>query len=331
VPRAAFGSGPSCLRVFVVQGVLAAVLGAAAPAAARDPQRHEVRVDLDLGLEREASAADLDAQYTFTPPAIDREDDVPPILRRFVRRPSAIWARVRRLGHSREPVTGAALGGVLHLGPGYAGAEVGVEHDVVAYDDTEHAYLAAPLSVEAGLRPTPRISVGALYSGRFVIGASPDDRLVAQAERSGADHRAGGRLAIATPGDRLFVDVSAWGRVADLRFDGFHPGVVTIRGLGAALRVAFQLGHSLSLGLRGELRRDHWVNGRAGDEDPRFVGPETDRQVLGALGVLELHFWHRGRHGFRVGLGGGYEGAPPTVDSRETGILQISLGVITRF
>jgi hypothetical protein len=36
-----------------------------------------------------------------------------------------------------------------------------------------------------------------------------------------------------------------------------------------------------------------------------------------------------GRYAF--GVGGGFEGKPPTVNARETGIEQLDLGVITRF
>src|SRR5687767_13320637 len=107
----------------------AAVCLLAVPAAAREaePQAHEVRVDLDIAVERQANSASFDAQYTFTPSALNRTDDVVPILRRFVRHPSALWGRVRRLGYTRESVTGGDVGGILQLGPGYASGEVGLE------------------------------------------------------------------------------------------------------------------------------------------------------------------------------------------------------------
>jgi hypothetical protein len=127
------------------------------------------------------------------------------------------------------------------------------------------------------------------------------------------------------------VNVSAWGRLVDWTFAEFHPGDVTIRGLGVGARVAFQLTSSFSLLLRGEVRRDHWLNERLNDDDQHFVGRNLDRNVVGASGGVEVFFWHKGRYGFRFGLGGGYEGAPPTFDNRETGIVQLNLGLVTRF
>src|SRR5688572_12106414 len=135
--------------------VAAALLLLTVPAAAREaePQLHEVRIDLDIGVERAANSAYFDAQYTFTPGSINRTDDVVAILRRFVRHPSSLWARIIRHGYTRESVTGGRLGGILNLGPAYASAEAGLEHDLVDFDPLEHAYWAVPLTVEAGLRP----------------------------------------------------------------------------------------------------------------------------------------------------------------------------------
>jgi hypothetical protein len=312
----------------------AMVLSSFPAAAAReaDPQAHEVRIDLDIAIERQANAALFDAQYTFTPETLNRTDEVVPTLRRFVRRASAIWARVIRLGYTRESVTGGALGGILHLGPVHASAELGIEHDLVDYDPGEHAYWALPVTAELGFRPINLLSVGGFYTGRYIVGAIRNDKIPGlQAERSGTDHQIGVRLAYATPTDRLWIHLSAWRRMADWSFDEFHPGDVTIRGLGAAARVAFQLSPTFTLALRGEVHRDHWVNDRLGDDSPIFVGAELDRQVAGGSGGVEIVFWHRGRYGFRFGIGGGYEGAPPTVDNRETAILQIQLGMVTRF
>lgn len=305
----------------------------AIPAAAREaePQPHEVRIDLDIGVERLANSASFDAQYTFTPSAINRTDDVVPILRRFVRHPSAIWVRARRLGYTRESVTGGDVGGTLQLGPVYASGEVGFEHDLVDYDPGEHAYWALPVTLEGGFRPINLLSLGGYYSSRFVVGNSLDDVLVVQAERSGQDQKIGGHVAFATPNDRVYLNFWAWGRITDWSFEGFHVGDVTIRGLGAAIRVAFQLTSAFTIVVRGDLHRDHWVDKRMGDDDENYVGPDLDRKVLGGSGGVEVFYWHRGRYGFRFGLGGGYEGAPPTFDNRETGILQLNLGLITRF
>lgn len=313
-----------------------AVLAAtAAPAAAQreaEPQAHEVRLDVDISVEREANGALVEGTYIFTPSKLNRVDEVVPILRRFVRHPSALWVRIIRHGYSREPVTGAAAGGILQLGPTYVSATGGIEYNVVDYDPGEHAYWALPLQVEAGVRPMEGLSVGAFYSNRLVLSAVRDERIPGlQAERDGNDQKIGGRVAFATPNDRLYLTLSGWGRIADWTFVEFHPGDVSIRGFGAEARLTLQLTSSFSFGFRGAVSRDHWVNDRLDDDLPGFVGVETDRQVLGLRGGVEVIYWHKGRHGFRFGLGGGYDGAPPTRNNRETGVLQIGLGVITRF
>ena len=309
-------------------------LGAAPAFAQRqpEPQAHEVRLDVDISVEREANGAFIDGQYTFTPSKLNRVDEVVPILRRFVRHPSALWVRIIRHGYSREPVTGAAAGGILQLGPTYVSATGGIEYDVVDYDPGEHAYWALPLQLEAGVRPMEGLSVGAFYANRMVLGAVRDDRIPGlQAERDGKDQKIGGRVAFATPNDRLYATLSVWGRLADWTFVEFHPGDVTIRGIAAEARLTLQLTSSFSFGFRGSFSRDHWVNDRDDDDLADFVGVETDRHVIGVRGGAEVIYWHKGRYGFRFGLGGGYDAAPPTRNNRETGVLQIGLGVITRF
>jgi hypothetical protein len=317
-----------CFSAALASGALPALAQSREP----EPQAHEVSLSLDISVESEANAALVEAQYTYTPSKINRVDEVVPILRRFVRHPSAVWLRILRFGYTREPVTGGSVGGVLHLGPAYVGGDVGVQHDVVDYDRFEHAYWAAPFSLEAGLRPMEGLSVGAFYSARPVISTVLDDRLgFNQAERDGNDQRIGGRLAYSTPTDRVYATLSGWGHIADWTFSGFHPGDVTIRGIGAAARVAFQITSGFSISLRGEIARDHWDNQREDDDSDDFVGVDVDREVVGVRGGVDVDYWHRGRYAFRFGLGGGFEGAPPTVNNRETGVIQIGLGVITRF
>jgi hypothetical protein len=313
----------------------AGVALAATPAAAQrqpEPQAHEVRLDVDISVEREANGAYVEGQYTWTPAKLNRVDEVVPILRRYVRHPSAVWVRILRHGYSREPVTGASAGGILQLGPAYVTATGGIEYNVVEYDPGEHAYWALPVQAEAGFRPAEGMSVGAFYTMRPVLKAVRDDFIPgAQAERDGNDQRIGGRIAYATPGDTLFASLAGWGRFADWTFEEFHPGDVSIRGLGADARVGFQLTSSFTFGLRFSIARDQWDNDREGDDEPAFVGERTERDVVGLRGGAEVVYWHKGRFGFRFGLGGGYEGAPPTRNNRETGVVQIGLGVITRF
>src|SRR6188474_2578662 len=113
-------------------GVAAALLLAlSTPAAARvaDPQAHEVKLDLDISVESLANAALIDARYIFTPARIDRNDEVVPTLRRFVRHPSNVYVRALRDGYTREPRTGIFGGGRLDLGSFDVGGEVGAEYD----------------------------------------------------------------------------------------------------------------------------------------------------------------------------------------------------------
>lgn len=316
----------------------------ATPAAAQrtpEPQAHEVRLDVDISVEREANGANIEGTYTFTPSKINRVDEVVPILRRFVRHPSAIWVRLLRNGYSREPVTGASAGGILQLGPLYVSGGAGIEQDVVDYDPLEEAYWAVPFFGELGFRPMEGLSIGAFYAGRAVIGNSLDDVLLVQAKRSGLESRIGGRVAFATPNDRIYATLSGWGRIVDWDFTGecvsvsvscasaAHEGEMTIRGFGAEGRVWFQLTSSFTLGLRVEIANDRWVNDRLDFDD--VIGVETERTVFGIRGGAEVVYWHKGRYGFRFGLGGGFEGAPPVANNRETGIVQVGLGVITRF
>jgi hypothetical protein len=311
---------------------LAAAALAATPAAAQrtpEPQAHEVRLDVDISVERQANGALIDGQYTFTPSKLNRVDEVVPILRRFVRHPSAVWVRIMRHGYSREPVTGASAGGILQLGPAYITGNAGIEYDIVDYDPGEHAYWALPFSGEVGFRPLEGLSIGAFYWARPVIGNSLDEFLVMQAERDGTDQKIGGRVAYATPTDRVYASLAGWGRIADWSFEGTNPGDLTIRGFGAEARLWLQVTSSFTFGLRLEAARDHWDNQRAGEEDR--IGVETERDVGSVRGGAEVVYWHKGRFGFRFGLGGGYDAAPPTVNNRETGVLQIGLGVITRF
>lgn len=336
--RSFFGSLAVCATL---------TLGATTAAAQRtpEPQAHEVRLDVDISVEKEANGAFIEGQYTFTPAKINRVDEVVAILRRFVRHPSSFWLRIVRFGYTREPVTGAAAGGVVQLGPAYVAGDVGIEYNVVDYDPTEYAYWAVPFTLEAGFRPMDTLSVGAFYSGRTIVGTSLDSFQVNQATRGGLDQRIGARVSIATPNDRVYAIVSGWAHLADWTFTGSctgssspatcsavtHEGDVTIRGFGASGRVMFQLTSSFTFALRLEFTRDSWVNERLGDDAANRVGVEVDRDVNGVRGGAEIAYWHKGRYGFRFGLGGGYQGAPPTVNNRETGIIQIGLGVITRF
>jgi len=314
-------------------GVAAALLLAlSTPAAARvaDPQAHEVKLDLDISVESLANAALIDARYIFTPARIDRNDEVVPTLRRFVRHPSNVYVRALRDGYTREPRTGIFGGGRLDLGSFDVGGEVGAEYDENGYDDTEHGFFLVPFTVDAGFRPTELFRIGGFYDARPVVANRRNSRQMVQAERSGWDHRFGARATFSTPNDRVLLDASGFGRIATWTYtEEFHPGDISIQGFGGSVRVSFQVSATFSLALHGEVSRDNWTNERLGDEE-RVEGA-LEREVWNVLGGVEALFWFRGRYGFRFGLGGGYEGAPPVYNSRETAVAQINLGMIARF
>jgi hypothetical protein len=304
------------------------------PAAARtpDPQAHEVKLDLDISIESLANAALFDGRYTYTPARLDRNDEVVPTLRRFVRHPSYVYARGYRDGYTREPRTGIAAGGRYDLGRLDVGGEIGAEYDEIGHDPNEHGFFLVPFSVEAGGRPTELLRVGAFYDGRPVVATRRNSRQMVQSERSGWDHRFGGRLTFATPNDRLLLDLSGYGRIADWSYTPeFHPGDVTVRAFGGGLRLSYQASATLSLGLHGEADRGTWENRRLGDDDPTYVGSDLEREVWNVLGGIDAVFWFRGRYAFRFGLGGGFKGAPPVYNSRDTAVGQLNFGLITRF
>ncbi len=316
--------------------LLPAVLGLVpVTAAARtpEPQQNEVRIDMDIRVERGGNGAFFDAQYTFTPGGVNRTDEVVPLLRRFVRHPSALWLRVQRDGNTREQITGAKAGGVLQLADGlvYGSAEGGIENDAVDYDPFEVGYWALPVTGEVGFRPTPLLSVGGFYQGRFILNATTDRAVKNPAERSGTEQRFGVTSTLATPNDRVYATVSAWLARSDWTFEGFHPGDMTARGYGASVRLALQTSSTFTIQLRGQIRAENWVNSRLGDDNPSFVGEDIDRNLIFASGNLDVIYWHRGRYGFRAGFGGGFESAPPTLNNRDTGIFSLTLGIVMRF
>jgi hypothetical protein len=321
-------------RLFALLVLLPAVARAQDEPRQPQPQRHEVRVDVDISTYQGGNSALVDAQYTFTPESLDRGDEVVPYLRRFVRHPSAVWARILRFGTTDEQVTGARLGGILQLASGrvYASGEAGIEVDSIDNDPAEPGYWAAAYTVEAGARPVELLSIGAFYSGRPVLSAKTTSNLVSQTSRDGNEHRIGGTLTASTANDRLYLTLSGWDTIADYTFTGIYPGPITVRGGGVSARIAYQATSTLSFQIRGLWRHEHWVDTRTGDDGSTRVGVNTDRTINYALGNLEVIYWFRGRVGFRAGVGGGYSQSPPYVNlRRETAIAQLGLGLVSRF
>ena len=307
---------------------------AVAGAREEEPQLHEVVVDVDLKVESRANGALINASYTFTPGAINRTDEVVPILRRFVRHPSSLFIGVARTGSTIEEISSARAGGTLQLAGGriYASADGGIDYYVTSNDPNEHGYWAVPINVEVGFRPLNLLSVGGFYGRRTIVDTSRfADRTLPESLRDGQEQRFGLTAAMATPNDRIYATVSGWLSRNDWSFEEFHPGDIKVRGFGASFRASYQLSFGTSIVLRGLVRKENWVNTREGDENPAFVGAHLDRDVVFAYGGADLIYWYKGRFAFRFGFGGGYEGAPPTFASRETGIFQLGLGLVSRF
>jgi hypothetical protein len=307
----------------------------AVPAAAQELQYHEISAMADISIESGANTSTVDLQYILTPGGIDRQDEVIPALRRFVRHPSALYVQLHRRGASALTTdTSFAVGGVLHLFDGviYGKGEIGINRTLVAYDETrEDRYDTVPFTLEVGGRPIPLLSLGAFYSGAPIIGSKPNDGALAadKITRDGNDHTIGGVVEFATPDDRLHVKVTGSFHIIDWTFTGPQPGDITVRGPGVTLKLVYQLSAELGIGLFGSFKREHWVDSRAGDED--IIGRDLDRQVKTLDVEGELVYWYRARFGFRFFVGGGFADAPPLLGQIYTGFGKFGGGIITRF
>lgn len=322
--------------VVAVAVLLAARAGAAEPEAEPEPQVHEVRADLDVDVEKGANAALVDAQYTFSPGGIDKNDGEPPFLRRFLTHPSAVWFHVRHDGGTREAITTLAIGGELDPWDGivYARVEAGVGRHLTIYAEPEElGYFFASISAEVGVRPTKLVQLGAFYEGRPLLGADTDSSVPSamQAQRSGLENRAGATVTLLSPNERVFATVTGFFTLNDWIFKDLNPGEITVRGFGGSLRVAYLTSMTTTLQLHATLARDHWVDTRTGDADPTFVGPNLDRQVWTVDAGADLTFWPGNRYGFRVSAGGGYHGAPTYASFPSSGLFNFGGGLLVRF
>ncbi len=314
------------------------ILLVAAPALAQELQYHEVSAEADVSIESGTNTSTAGIQYTLTPEGIDRQDEVIPALRRFVRHPSSAWVRIYRKGSSSiESGTAVAVGGVLHVLDGalYASGDIGLQRNDVLFDDFmggEDHYDSLPFHLELGGRPTPLLSLGAYYAGEPVIGSEPGtDIPVNQVTRTGGGKSVGGVVALSTPDDRLYLRVTGWYHFIDWTFKGFHPGDITVRGPGATVQTIYQLSAETGMGLRASASREHWVDERMLDNDPAWIGRNLDRQVWNVEVDADFLFWWRARFGFHVFVGGGYMGAPPFVTVVSTGFGKFGGGITARF
>jgi hypothetical protein len=295
--------------------VLVAVVGGAAPARGQrreEPQPHEWAADIDITVSELSNSALVAIQYTWTPESLNRFDEVVPALRRFVRHPSSLFARVRHDGNTIDTRSAVEAGGALHLIDGriFVQAQGGVERDEVRYN-FEDVYWAAPFTLEIGGRPHPLLALGLYYRGRPVLDASAGDEFLSASYRDGVEHELGGTVTGATPGDQLLASLSAGYYLADWEYTGTNPGPLDVKGWHAQARLSVQSSSTMSWTLSVKGRREAWDNGRLGEDISTLVGPDLERRVWAFEGDAGLLYWFKGKLGFHVTVGGGFETEPP--------------------
>jgi hypothetical protein len=328
-----------------VRSVLAVLLAVGSPlrpawAERRaQPQAHEWSADLVVTASELSNAAMVAIQYVWTPETLDRFDVVVPALRRFVRHPSSLFARVRHDGNTIDQRSSLEGGGVLQLLGGhlYASGQAGIERDQVRYSFDEDVYWAAPFRLEVGGRPTDLLSVGAFFRGRPIFTATAPDDIAFPAYRSGTESWLGGTVSAATPNDRLLATLRAAWYTANWDFEGFHPGPMDITGVHAELELSLQTSSSSSLILAFKGRREDWDNQRMLEELPQFVGPDVERKLWAFEGDVGYRYWFRGKLGFHATIGGGFETEPPIYYAAEgfdvgtRGFGRLGFGFVTRY
>lgn len=317
------------------------LLAGAASAKEKDIERHEVAGDIDLNVVSLGNEAIFDLQYTFTPEGIDRNDEIPPILRRFLLHPAAVWVDIAHDGGTRDAITTFQLGGEVYPFDGhlYARAEGGFGRHLTIYDEpSEFGYWFATLYGEVGFRPVSGVQVGAFYRGNPILGEDLDDKAPQQAQRSGLEQTFGAIVSFATPNDRLYGSLSGYGIVNDWKFKVcptcLYPGDETVRGFGGSARLSFQATMTVSFQIQGTIERNHWVDSRM-SEDTHFMmqlqNLTLDKSVWSGLAQGDFIYWNSGRYAFRLSVGGGYQQAPPLVFARNTAIFHLGGGVLLRF
>lgn len=324
--------------------VVALILVAAVPEAEarrrrkNTKQSYELRVDLDIGIATEANASLFDVQLSwFMDTPLQHGDVVAPQLRRHVRNPNELYVRATREGSTLDTRTGIYLGGTANLGPAYARGQLGLEHDDVRYDPVEGSYIATPIDLEAGVRPSSAIAIGALGRFRPTIDSSMGEMTGFQSEREGHELEAGGIISASTPNDSLFASLSVAYHRADWEFNGSIlgggtdvGGPMTASGLRGALRVSVQPRNDFSWIIRVVGSREYWDNNRA-NQDIIDFDPPYERWVYSVHAEAGFVYWHDKRMGFRVSAGGGYDSTRPHYGGQERATIHFGLGVNYRF
>jgi hypothetical protein len=324
-------------------GAVVLVTAAAHPAAAKDvePQNNEVAVDVDASFAKAGdNDSDVSATYTWFPGALDKNDEVVPVLRRFVRQPLELGGRLIRTNDVTDTISGLGafaegwLGGI-----GYGRAELGLEYDDVVNDptDEEHAFIAGNARFEAGARVLSLLQLGGFYRYRPVLITLPEPNgleAIVQ-ERSGQTQEFGVAMSFATPEDRLYVQALAGLRDVDWSFSGQrYPGTITGRAVFGQARVSLQMSPEISFFARAEFHDTDWDNerlGQSGDGDMATGRPPkmTRLDVRADAGFI---YWFEGKWGFRISLGGGYyDKGPLFFQDFESGLLRVGVGFTTRY
>jgi hypothetical protein len=325
-----------------VLGAAVLVTAAAGPAAARDvePQNNEIAVDVDASFAKAGdNDSDVSATYTWFPGALDKNDEVVPVLRRFVRQPLEIGGSLTRMNDVTDTTTGlsgfaqAWLGGI-----GYGRADLGLDYDSVINDPTgeEHAFLAGNARLEVGARVLSLVQLGGFYRYRPVLTTfpSPNGIIGIVQERSGQTQEFGVSLSFATPEDRLYFQALAGLRDVDWTFSGHYAGDVTGRAVFGQARLSLQLSPQISLFARGEFHTTDWDNERqgqtgTGDMSTNRPAQMTRHDIRADVGFI---YWFEGKWGFRISMGGGYyDKGPLYFQDTESGLARIGVGFTTRY
>jgi hypothetical protein len=311
-------------------------------AAAKDitPQNNEVATDITASFANTGdNDSDVSIVYTWYPEALDKNDEVVPLLRRYVRQPTEIGGKATINNDITDTIYGLHAFGQGWLGGlGYGRGEAGLEYDAVINDpdDIEHAFLAANLRAEAGVRLFGLLQLGGFYRYRPVLITFPNPlgSLAITQERSGNTQEFGGSLAFATPEDRLYLQGMLGYRNIDWDFTGQYAGPITGKALIGQAKVSLQLSPRFSLYLSGEFSNTDWDNERLGQTGPppSVTGRPPKGTRIDVRGDAGFTYWFEGKWGFRIALGGGYyDKGPVRYQNYSSGLLRLGVGFTTRY
>jgi hypothetical protein len=316
--------------------------GEGEPPRRRRPQNNEIEVQADIvfqaGPNKYApdNVSDITVGYVWLPGGgLDKNDVVVPVLRKFVRQPLELGVRYNRHSDQFDAVNGLQLHGTYWpIRFVYVNPALGLEMNKVENDigNTEGSYYATVVRAEAGVRVLELLQLGAFYHGRSLFDTDNSDVLAVAAQRTGGENWYGLSLGFATPNDRLLLTTRAGFRDTDWSFEGFHRGTVSVEGVFAEARIAYQSGPTMSWFLRTNVSQEDWNDQRDQGEIGGMVIPRNgQKDVVGIDTDLGFVFWFEGKWGFRVSFGGGYTNGVPVEEGRETGRIRFGVGFTNRY